>query len=600
MSDTINRHGEDAPQTIQAPADKSGEVFYRKYRFSSFNDMCGQQQVASFFINTIKYNKISHAYLFSGPRGTGKTSMARLFAKILNCSGKTSYEPCGVCRNCVEFDRGAAVDIIEMDAASNRKIDDIRSLRDDVAFMPVNGRYKIFILDEAHMLTTEAANAFLKTLEEPPPYVIFILATTEHHKIPATILSRCQSVKFSRIAAADIVKRLEFVMTEENSARSSDKIKYERSALFLIAKKAAGGMRDALSLLEYSIALGAGEPLTAASVERILGIHSTGQIKNFIESIRLKNAAAGLEIIKKNYDSGSELISFLESLNSCISSLLLIKLGVTSASFFDCDEDDIAGLKETASAFKIENLMYLLDSYSECLSQIRFISDQKAHFEYVYIKTILNMPQAGAKETQTARNPESAADGPPVSERALISRISAIIDDKISALAFTGSDLRCAARPAGSAAIETQKQPATTASSTAVKKDGPALTLERIKLIWNSSYLGCLKEISIPTLAIISSGIPVRYCGGILELDFTKNAFCGERITTGAHLKYAAEAFVKTYNENVEFKIILPAREKAARLEERKKEILEEKKNDPMVQKILQAFDGEIIDVEEN
>ncbi|HOT77613.1 MAG TPA: DNA polymerase III subunit gamma/tau, partial [Candidatus Wallbacteria bacterium] len=330
MPDSVKR---DETMPAAAGESKTREVFYRKYRFSSFSNMCGQQQVASFFINTIKYNKVSHAYLFSGPRGTGKTSMARLFAKILNCSEKTSYEPCGKCHNCVEFERGSAVDIIEMDAASNRKIDDIRSLRDDVAFMPINGKYKIFILDEAHMLTTEAANAFLKTLEEPPPYVIFILATTEHHKIPATILSRCQLVKFTRIATADIVKRLEFVVNEENAERNeSQKIACERPALFLIAKKANGGMRDALSLLEYVIALSAGGKITSELVEQILGIHSTGQIKNFVESICSKNAEAGLEIINKIYEGGSELLSFIENLNSYLSTLTLIKIGVSASS----------------------------------------------------------------------------------------------------------------------------------------------------------------------------------------------------------------------------------------------------------------------------
>ncbi len=594
MPVNLNQHNE-SPAEAAGGENKTKEVFYRKYRFSSFSNMCGQQQVASFFINTIKYNKISHAYLFSGPRGTGKTSMARLFAKILNCTDKTSYEPCGLCNNCVEFERGSAVDIIEMDAASNRKIDDIRSLRDDVAFMPINGRYKIFILDEAHMLTTEAANAFLKTLEEPPPYVIFILATTEHHKIPATILSRCQLVKFSRIAVADIVKRLEFVVNEENEDRADgQKIICERSALFLIAKKAAGGMRDALSLLEYVIALSYGEKISGELVERILGMHSTGQIKNFIESIFLKKAETGLEIIKKNYEAGNELLSFLESVNSYISSLLLVKIGVSSASFLDCDEDDLSALRETADKFEAAPLLSLLESYSECLSQIRFVPDQRSHFEFVYIKSLTGLKNTGVSDAAGSAPAQAAPDYSAI-EKMIDKAVNSILAEKLKKLQLQNAS---PSQPASS------KSPGVDTGATAlqrpqINKGESKLTLERIKLIWNSTFLGSLKEISIPTLAIISAGVPSKFAGGILELDFTKNAFCGERMNTGAHLQFAAQAFEQTYGEGVEFKIILPAREKAARVEERKKEMLEEKKNDPMVQRILQEFDGEIIDVEE-
>jgi DNA polymerase-3 subunit gamma/tau len=579
-----------------AGENKSKEVFYRKYRFSSFSNMCGQQQVASFFINTIKYNKISHAYLFSGPRGTGKTSMARLFAKILNCSEKTSFEPCGKCRNCVEFDRGSAVDIIEMDAASNRKIDDIRSLRDDVTFMPINGKYKIFILDEAHMLTTEAANAFLKTLEEPPPYVIFILATTEHHKIPATILSRCQLVKFSRIAVADIVKRLEFVIGEENAIRDEgQKIICDRAALFLIAKKANGGMRDALSLLEYVIALGGGIDITGESVENILGMHSTGQIKNFIESVYLKKPETGLEIIKKVYETGNELLSFLESVNSYLSSLTLVKIGVSNSSALDCDEDDFAALREAASRFEAKDLMALLEIYSECLSQIRFAPDQRSHLEFVYIKSILS-PGSGSANPQAQA---SAVPSQAVQPALDYARIEKMIGDKISQAA---EKFRQAGGPSKPSQASSGAPAGTSAGGharTQLKPGESKLTLERIKLIWASSFLGRLKEISLPTHAIISSGALSKYSDGVLEIDFTKNAFCGERMNSGIHLKHAEEAFAQTYEEEVKIRIVLPAQEKAARVEQRKKEMLEEKKNDPTVKLLLEEFDGEIIDVEE-
>jgi len=572
-------------QPASQPAPK--EVLYRKYRFSSFADMCGQQQVASFFINTIKYNKVSHAYLFSGPRGTGKTSMARLFAKILNCTGKTTYEPCGKCHNCLEFEKGSAVDIIEMDAASNRKIDDIRSLRDDVAFMPVVGKYKIFILDEAHMLTTEAANAFLKTLEEPPPYVIFILATTEHHKIPATILSRCQLVKFTRIAVADIVARLEHVVKEENIIRSdAEKISYEREALFLIAKKAAGGMRDALSLLEYVIALAHGDNISGEMIERILGVHSVKIIKNFIESIFESKPERGLEIIARVYSLGNELVSFIETLNSYLTSLVLVKIGVAEASFLDCDADDFRDISDAAAKIDKAYLYKILEIFSECLSGIRYAPNPRSYLEFCYVKSF------AAKFDKTSAIEAQPSAAPAVFPSRL--EIEKIIDEKIAALKIS--------KPlaAASSDASAQRQGSSPGAPAAAVIPPSKLSAEKIKLIWSSTFLNQLKQISIPTHAIISSGVLSKYSDGVLELDFTKNAFCGERMMAANHLKLAEEAFLQTYGAPVKIKIILPAQDKNARSEQRKKEILEEKKNDPMVQKILQEFDGEIIDVEEH
>ncbi len=569
------------------------EVFYRKYRFATFSDMCGQEQVASFFINTIKYNKISHAYLFSGPRGTGKTSMARLFAKILNCTGKSTYEACGKCNNCIEFENGSAVDIIEMDAASNRKIENIRSLKDDVAFMPITGRYKIFILDEAHMLTTEAANAFLKTLEEPPPHVLFILATTEIHKIPATILSRCQLVAFSRISVADIMKRLEFIVAAENQCRpADDQITYERDALLLIAKKAQGGMRDALSLLEYVIALCLNKKIDCETIEHLLGVHSMKVIRDFVESIINKSPETGMKTIRKVYSAGNEILAFLESLNSYLNSMLLIKIGMSGASFFECDEQDFADMKTMSENIDRQKLFRLLEIYADCLSTIRAVPDQLVHLEFVYTRSIMSMDPAvnpalsPAENAVPARNAEQALD---------MSRIERMINERIASL-----KLSAAPQPAGS---KTQSPSANAQGTDQLKPQKPGqpskLTLDKVKMAWSSIFLPQLKQESIPTHAIMSSGVLAGFKDGVLEIDFTKNPFCGERIQSGSHLETSERVFAQSTGETVKFKIIMPSQNRTEAAEQRKKDILEEKKNDPVVQKILEAFDGEIVDIKE-
>lgn len=580
---------------------KTREVLYRKYRFSSFADMCGQDQVASFFINTIKYNKISHAYLFAGPRGTGKTSMARLFAKILNCTGKTTYEACNQCPNCVEFDRGTAIDIIEKDAASNRGIDEIRSLCEDASFMPSMGRYKIFILDEAHMLTKEASNAFLKTLEEPPPYVIFILATTELHKISATILSRCQLVNFSRIPVAGILKRLEYVVAQENLSRAGDdKIKIARDALVLIAKKAAGGMRDALSLLEYVIALcAAGGEIKSEVVEKLLGVHSVKAIKKFVDCVVSRNAGEGLDMLKQVHSSGNELLAFLESLNSYLISMVLIKFGSSGGSTLECDEDDLADMKEMADKVDERYLFRLIEIYSECLSTIRNVPDQLVHLEFVFIKSVIakNEEPRPAAQPKPAEKPVQAA----VPDMAAI---EALIERKIEAVRLAAAQAR-AAQP--SAASQKPAQPSSPGAAAGAEKSAPAseggaprqnVSIDRVKSAWNSTYLSALKQSSIPTHAILSAGVVRGIAGGALEIDFSKNTFCGERMQTGNHLKIAEDVFAEVFGGRMPFKIIAPAATRGS-AEQRKQEIIEEKKNDPTLKKILEAFNGEIVDVHE-
>lgn len=327
------------------------QALYRKYRPKLFSEVVGQNHVKTLFLNSLKNGEISHAYIFAGPRGTGKTTVARILAKSLNCENKNGVEPCNKCNTCQSIDNGSFMDVLEIDAASNRGIDEIRKIRETVGYHAAQGNYKVYIIDEVHMLTKEAFNALLKTLEEPPSNVVFILATTNPEKIPQTIISRCQVIDFKNITIEDIIKRLEFVCKKEN-------INISQEALNEIAKRANGGMRDALTILEQ-VSKSSSKNITIEDVRETLGLVPIEVINEMIDSIKIGDIKKTTEIIEKVYFSGKdpevflmqlleemilkiesgdyELIEFLKPLSEILKDikyseekLILIKLGFLS------------------------------------------------------------------------------------------------------------------------------------------------------------------------------------------------------------------------------------------------------------------------------
>ncbi|HZU66202.1 MAG TPA: DNA polymerase III subunit gamma/tau [Ktedonobacteraceae bacterium] len=326
----------------------TSQSLYRKWRSQTFDELVGQEEIVTTLKNALKSGSLAHAYLFTGPRGTGKTSTARLLAKTVNCLNPRDGEPCNECQQCREITAGNSFNVIEIDAASNRGIDSIRDLREKVMMPPSTGKYKVYVLDEAHMLTTEAFNALLKTLEEPPPYAIFILATTEVHKMLPTVISRCQPFYFKRITTRQIVEHLHFVAEQEH-------IKLERSAAELLARAAAGGMRDALSLLDQAIAY-AGEEISLAQVQAMLGVADTRAISKLINHIAQQDSPAVLHLIHELAESGADLHQINAQVVEYWRALMLTHAGANTASILDLTEDEMSEIRPLSQLFSLEEL----------------------------------------------------------------------------------------------------------------------------------------------------------------------------------------------------------------------------------------------------
>lgn len=335
-------------------------ALYRKWRPQGFDSLVGQEAVRTALTNALETGRIAHAYLFAGPRGTGKTSTAKILAKAVNCEHGPTPNPCNKCQNCVRINDGTSMDVFEIDAASNRGIDEIRDLREKVAFAPVNGRYKVYIIDEVHMLTTEAFNALLKTLEEPPPHVIFILATTEPHKIPATIHSRCQRFDFKRVTDSDIVKRLREVADGSGIAADED-------ALQLIAVQADGGMRDALSLLDQCGVMA--ERVSAETVRSVLGIVGREALRELVKAVGEGNVPKALELLEALLAGGKDVKQIITELAEYLRAVLLYKASPDYREIYLTDTKEAIAAME--GLFSTDRLMAAQERLHQCMLELR-------------------------------------------------------------------------------------------------------------------------------------------------------------------------------------------------------------------------------------
>lgn len=365
-------------------------ALYRKFRPTVFEDVKGQEHIVTTLKNQIRSGRTSHAYLFCGTRGTGKTTIAKIFAKAVNCEHPVDGSPCGECAICKSIAAGTSMNVIEIDAASNNGVDSIRQIVEEVNYSPAEGKYKVYIIDEVHMLSIGAFNALLKTLEEPPAYVIFILATTEVHKIPITILSRCQRYDFRRISIDTIADRLKELTQKEQ-------VQIEEKAVRYIAKVADGSMRDALSLLDQCIAFYFEQELTYDKVLDVLGAVDTGVFSRMLREILKGDAAAALGVLQDIVLQGRELSQFVTDFAWYLRNLLLIKSADGVEDIIDVSSDNLVRLKEEAELAENDTIMRYIRILSELSGQIRYATQKRILIEMAVIK--LCRP---AMETDTA------------------------------------------------------------------------------------------------------------------------------------------------------------------------------------------------------
>lgn len=354
-------------------------ALYRKFRPRTFEEVKGQEAIVTTLKNQIKNERTSHAYLFCGTRGTGKTSIAKIFARAVNCENPVDGSPCGQCQMCRSILDGSSMNVIEMDAASNNSVDNIRQIVEEVSYSPTAGRFKVYIIDEVHMLSTGAFNALLKTLEEPPSYVIFILATTEAHKLPITILSRCQRYDFKRISLDKLCEKLNELSRIENVAVEDKAIRY-------IAKSADGSMRDALSLLDQCLAFYFGQELTYDKVLDVLGAVDTEVFSKMLRAILCSDVTACMKLLEEIVMQGRELGQFVTDMTWYLRNLLLLKTADGNEDIIDLSTENMARLKEEAKEASSEVIMRYIRVLSELSGQLRYASQKRVLLEIALIK----------------------------------------------------------------------------------------------------------------------------------------------------------------------------------------------------------------------
>ncbi len=457
-------------------------ALYRKFRPDNFGDVKGQDHITTTLRNQLKADRIGHAYLFTGTRGTGKTTVAKIFARAVNCENPTDNGPCGECPTCKAIMNGSSMNVIEIDAASNNGVDNIRQIIDEIAYPPTDGRFKVYIIDEVHMLSIGAFNALLKTLEEPPSYVVFILATTEVHKLPVTILSRCQRYDFKRISVNDIVERINELLPEEGIEADDDAIRY-------IAKNADGALRDALSLLDQCIAFNFGQRLTYEMVLETLGAVDLKVFSVMLRSIisgRVSDAIASLNAVVME---GRDLSQFVSDFTWYLRNLLLAVTSDDISSVVDMSKENLDNLLVEASQIDEETAMRYIRILSELSNQIRYASNKRILTELAVIK--MCRPESERKDDS------------------LISRIRAI-ENKLESGEYSISSAKI---PASEAATADEDEPAPVLNIS-VPDD-----IKKVVSNWNE----IIKRSSYPQKLYLAHAIPSLSEAGELIIAFEKN-----------------------------------------------------------------------------
>lgn len=493
-------------------------ALYRKWRPDNFANLVGQDHVSRTLANAIKSGRIGHAYLFTGPRGTGKTSTARILAKALNCEHGPTTEPCNKCEACQRINSGSSMDVFEVDAASNRGIDEIRDLRETVKFAPVNGRYKVYIIDEVHMLSRDAFNALLKTLEEPPAHVVFIMATTEVYKVPATIQSRCQRYDFKRITIDDIFNRLKTVVADMD-------IEVEDDALRMIAVKADGGMRDALSILDQCIALSE-QSLTIDRVQQLLGLVGKEWLDKLVGALQSKDAAAVLTMVDEIIRTGKDLQQVLGELGIHFRGLMIFKAAglVDGVDYYSQTDESI---KKQAAGFTQEQIVWIIRRIHEAANEVKWspqprIAVEAALLEICQRDNLMNT----ASTMGMGSSVQSVDDGRIAQLEAKLARMMGML--KSGGAAGNGGTVKDSVATIPSAAKVTTAVAKPIQVAANITEDGVELwqrTLDNLRSTGKEQVMACLQNCTFMGLNDVQFvlGTPKGVIKGLLERIYRKN-----------------------------------------------------------------------------
>lgn len=506
---------------------------YRKWRPRSWDEVIGQQHVVQTLRNAVTANKVAHAYLFAGPRGTGKTTTARLLAKAVNCLAEDlAARPCNQCAHCQSMNEGSFLDLIEIDAASNTSVEDVRDLRDKINFSPNQGQYKVYIIDEVHMLSTAAFNALLKTLEEPPPHAIFILATTEINRVPATVLSRCQRHEFRRLPVSDIQKHLQAIAEKEN-------LSVEAGALTLIARQATGSLRDGISLLDQLAS--SGKPVTLESTLSVLGTTTSQVVVDLVNAILDQDAGAGFQHIHTTLDAGTDARQFARQVVDYLRALLLLKMN--SGEQIDATPEQRAQMEQHARWFSIQDLLSAIRAFNAAIVDERGSWQPGLPLELAFAEVV---SRAVPAENQVS-----------VPQPAPMARPRAITSPS-PAPASTGETLPPATpipttkfteKPPVSPRLQAQKAnqpttppPADTASSAQpVPQGGRIITLQMVNQSWRQILARLHEQKHLKTEAFLRSSRPMGIKEGALVLG-VNSEFTRSKLESGDHLELTRHA----------------------------------------------------------
>lgn len=546
-------------------------ALYREWRPKTFNEIIGQDNITLILKNQIKQGRVAHAYLFCGTRGTGKTTTAKVLSKALNCLHPVDGEPCGTCEICMGIDNGNIMDVVEIDAASNNGVDNIRELRDDVKYLPSKCRYKVYIIDEVHMLSTAAFNALLKTLEEPPAHIVFILATTEFQKVPATIVSRCQRYDFKRIRMEDIKKRLREVSLDAG-------VEVDEKALGAIARSSDGAMRDALSVLDQCISL-AGDSIKYEDVLSILGITTDEHLFKIGDAVASGNAAMCVTLIDDLIIEGKDVYQFIKDLTMHFRNLLISRMGDTALEILNTSEEVFLSLKAQTKKFSTESILRNINILSACESDAKWVSQPRIMLEMAVLRMC-------KKELGT--DVDSLLDRIAKLENALSDRnnmISAAVVQKNSeekpvqekqAEAGRESKVKTEARvPHRTETV--QEMPMQEISLQDITKKWP----EVLDSIRNGGYLKLWSNIKVGNVSNIQ--------GGVLTIGFDYDINRGP-VDEAANKKVVEDFISKVYGRRLKLRCILQDEIAADR---------QKVEDDEIVRKAKSIFGEDLVEVEE-